>query len=64
MSPTAQAVLAASAARDAAVRAAWEAEGTDREDELDAAEKAAEAKYREACEAHRAARIANGDLSV
>lgn len=61
MSPTALAVLAASAARDAAVWAAWRAEGTDREAVLDAAEKVAEAAYREACEAHRAARIANGD---
>lgn len=61
MSPTAQAVLTASAARDAAVRAAWEAEGTYREAELDAAEKVAEERYREACRKHRAARIANGD---
>jgi hypothetical protein len=60
-SPTFQALAKASAARAAAVRAAWEAEGTHREAELDAAEQAAEAAYRAAAAAHRAARIAHGD---
>lgn len=64
MSPTAKAVLVASAARDAAVRAAWEAEGTSYEAAADAAERMAESRYQEACRAHRNARIANGDKSV
>lgn len=64
MSPTARAVLDTSAARDAAMLAAYEAEGTAREPELDAAYEAADAAYRAACKAHRAARLANGDFSA
>lgn len=64
MSPTGRALVQASAARDAAMQAAYEAEGTDREAEMDAAYETAYAAYRAANEAHRAARIANGDRSV
>lgn len=61
MSPTMRAVVNAGKVRDAAVLAAYEAEGTRREAEMDAACEKAEAAYREAQKAHRAARAANGD---
>lgn len=64
MSPTAEAVIAASTTRDAAMKAAYDAEGTDREAWADEQYAEADAAYREALAAHRAARIANGDRDV
>lgn len=61
MSPTAQAVAAASAARDEAMREAHEAEGTPAERAADLRYANAQIDYMEACAAHRAARRAHGD---
>lgn len=61
MSPTAQLVVCASEARDAAMMAAYKAEATAKEAVMDAAYEAADAAYRAAKDAHRAARIAHGD---
>lgn len=61
LSPTAQAVVAAAAARDEAMTIAYEVEGTEAEAAADAAYQAAEAAYRAASDAHRAARKAAGD---
>lgn len=61
MSPTAQRVVETGKAREAAMLAAYEAEGTDREAEMDAAYNAADAAYTEASEIHRAARRAHRD---
>jgi hypothetical protein len=64
LSPTALLVAIASDFRDAAMKDAYEAEGTDREAEADAAYDRALAAYRAAREAHRAACEANGDSWV
>lgn len=62
LSPTAQALAEASDARDEAMQAAYDAEGTDREAEADAAYEAACAARWDAVNAHRKAREANGDF--
>lgn len=61
MSPTAQALVEASEARDVAMREAYEAEGTPAEAAADQRYAAAEIAYRDASAAHRAARKAHGD---
>lgn len=61
MSPTAAALAVASAARDEAMREAYEAEGTPAERAADQRYAAAELAYMEAGAAHRAARRAHGD---
>lgn len=58
LSPTARALVDASAARDRAMLAAYEAEGSDREAELYAAFRRADALYHNAARAHRAAKEA------
>lgn len=55
LSPTAQATVAAGAARDEAMRLAYEAEGTDGEAAADAAFRSADALYHNATRNHRAA---------
>lgn len=55
LSPTAQAVAIASDARDAAMRNAYEAEGTERETAMDVAYKVADNVYESAKMIHRAA---------
>lgn len=59
LSPTAQAVLDANRVWEAAMTDAWRSEGTDRQDEADAAYEAAEKALCEAREAHRKAREAS-----
>lgn len=61
MSPTAQALADASAARDAAMLAAYQAEGTPAEAAADQRFAEAHGAYLDAAAAHRAARIAHGD---
>lgn len=61
MSPTAQALANASAARDVAMRLAHEAEGKPEEPAMDALFAASDVAYRKAARAHRAARAAAGD---
>lgn len=61
MSPTAQALVEASEARDVAMREAYEAEGTPAERAADLRWAHAENAYRDASAAHRAARKAHGD---
>ncbi len=58
MSPTAQALLAASAHRDNAMYAAFEAEGTSREAAMDEKYEEANEAYKAASAAHRAAKEA------
>lgn len=62
LSPTALLVAIASDFRDAAMKDAYEAEGTDREAEADAAYERALAALRAAKDAHKAACEANGDF--
>jgi hypothetical protein len=64
MSPTAQALAAASAARDVALIEADAAIGTPAEAAADLRYANAQIAYNEAAAAHRAARIANGDMSA
>lgn len=61
LSPTAQALAEAGDARDEAMQAAYDAEGTDREAYADAKYEAADAAHKAASRAHRAARRAYGD---
>lgn len=58
LSPTALLVAIASDFRDAAMKDAYDAEGTDRQAEMDAAYDRADAAYNAANEAHWAAREA------
>jgi hypothetical protein len=60
-SPTAQLLAETSAARDDAMKAAYEAEGTDRQAYADAKYAIADAAYATAQKLHRAARRAAGD---
>jgi hypothetical protein len=62
LSPTAQAVQDANRVWEEAMTAAWRSEGTERQEEADAAYDAAEKALREAREAHHAARVAAGDF--
>jgi hypothetical protein len=55
LSPTAQALVKARIAADAAMTAAWKAEGTEREADMDAAFDAANAVLETAKQAHRVA---------
>lgn len=59
LSPTARELVGASAARDVAMQWAYDAEGTDREAEADAAYATADRLYRNAQRRHRAAREAS-----
>lgn len=61
LSPTAQAVAEASIIRDQAMMAAFKAEGTSRERDMDLAYEEADAAYYEAKRLHRLARVAAGD---
>jgi hypothetical protein len=55
LSPTGRAKALASDARDAAMTAAWKAEGTDREAEMDALYAATEEAFKAAAQVHREA---------
>lgn len=64
LSPTALLVAIASDFRDAAMQTAYEAEGTEREADADAAYDRALAAYRAARAAHKDACEANGDTFI
>lgn len=61
LSPTALLVAIASDFRDAAMKGAYDAEGTSREAEMDAAYNRADAAHQAALKAHRDRCKANGD---